>query len=139
MADKCPLCKVLIGGPMDLKPWWEDHIEMIILGALGCIYNRYAFYMRNPEPSTTQEMGFIMQCTSLCNKELKGRRQDALDVYEKMRHKAVADPYTHVTTFAKALLKFLLQHVLHPHWNKDAMKKAFYSYASSIGMENDNY
>lgn len=139
VADKCPLCKVLIGGPTDLKPWWEDHIEMIITGALGCMYNRYEFYMRRPEPSAIQEMKFISACIMLCQKQLKGRRQETLNIYEQMRLKAVADPYTYVPKFGKALLRFLLQHVMHPKWDKEAMEKAFWSYASSIGLENTNY
>ncbi len=138
-ADKCPLCKVLIGGPTSLTPWWEDHIEMIITGALGCMYNRYAYYMRRPEPSALQEMEFISACITVCEKKLKGRRQETLNIYEQMRLKAVADPYTYVPKFGKALLRFLLQHVMHPKWEKEAMDKAFWSYASSIGLENNNY
>ena len=137
-ADKCPLCKVLIG-PTDMKPWWEDYIEIIISRALGCMYNRYAYYMRRPEPSVFQEDEFISECIKLCDKKLKGYRQETLSILEQMRLKVVADPYTYISEFGKVLLCFLFQHVMHQRWNKEAMNKAFCSFASSIGFENDNY
>lgn len=138
-ADKCPLCKVLIGSPTDMKPWWEDYIEMIISRALGCMYNRYAYYLRLPEPSVFQEEEFISECIKLCDKKLIGLRQVALNILEEMRLSALANPYTYVPEFSNELLRFLLQHVRHQRWDKEAMDKAFWSFASSIGFENDNY
>lgn len=112
---------------------------MIISRALGCMYNRYAYYLRRPEPSVFQENEFISVCIKLCDKKLKEHRQETLNILEQMRLKVVAYPYTYISEFVKALLCFLFQRVMHQRWNKEAMDKAFCSFASSIGFENDNY
>tara|TARA_B100000212_G_scaffold319896_1_gene277381 strand:- start:1137 stop:2114 length:978 start_codon:yes stop_codon:yes gene_type:complete len=140
-ADKCPMCKSLIGSPLT-QSWgehWSMPAELLIMGALGKILERYFFYTKKGEPSMSDEAVFFDQCEKLLDANLlhyKSQftsRQAYIHALDKERKIYLDDPP--YEPFFKNLLKFLWLSTMNSGgiFIEEEMRKANKAYAQTLG------
>ncbi|MAU01401.1 MAG: hypothetical protein CL608_30035 [Anaerolineaceae bacterium] len=140
-ADKCPVCKSIIGSPMT-QSWgehWSMPAEILIMGALGKILERYFFHTKKGDPSMSDEAVFFDQCEKIFQTNITRfkckftTRQAYIQALDKEREIYVNDPP--YEPFFKNLLKFLYLSTMNSDglFIEDEMCKANKAYAHTLG------
>ena len=140
-ADKCPVCKSIIGSPMT-QSWgehWSMPAEILIMGALGKILERYFFHTNKGDPSMSDEAVFFKQCEKIFQTNITRfkckftSRQAYIQALDKEREIYVNDPP--YEPFFKNLLKFLYLSTMNSDglFIEEDMCKANKAYAHTLG------
>ena len=127
-AIRCPVCKVLVSPSTCM--WYEQSVDLLIMGNIGAICQLYHRLMRLPEPSVSEEAQWIEKCSRLADTQLKEQGSSLLQHkrdFEMKRKRFVSNPIIGSDAnflLQDSFLQLLIVFVVHPCFDNDIMQKA---------------